>query len=299
MKQMNTGGLFQPYQSMLPNSCEPLNPEKFPENCPSLVILIFGTFSSDQFEDRGEWNIVDAALARGDRVMVARTSPASDPRRTNLDSYNEIECAVQSHESVENAVARCVQIYRQIDVVINWVDVGFDSYELGQKLLSGAASNPPSKLQLQLEEQEIARLMDRNALALFNILKAVLSKMRESAPISVSRKIFSISSTLGIVGAPGFAAYSASRWACEGMMESVGYEVQDQGIRTSIIDLGMQAPRTNSSNGAKLGVLMWELAHCQNPPLRFAFGTQAIKSVKDKLRSVVEEIEDWKYLFDE
>ncbi|KAK3044212.1 hypothetical protein LTS18_001877, partial [Coniosporium uncinatum] len=38
------------------------------------------------------------------------------------------------------------------------------------------------------------------------------------------------------------------------------------------------------------------LAHCSYPPLRLILGTYAVESIRDRLRSIIEEIEDWKYL---
>lgn len=42
--------------------------------------------------------------------------------------------------------------------------------------------------------------------------------------------------------------------------------------------------------------LVWQLGHCRFPPLRLLLGSFAVESVRDRLRSVIEEIEDWKHL---
>ena len=42
--------------------------------------------------------------------------------------------------------------------------------------------------------------------------------------------------------------------------------------------------------------LVWQLGHCRYPPLRLLLGSYAVESVRDRLRSVIEEIEDWKGL---
>ena len=42
--------------------------------------------------------------------------------------------------------------------------------------------------------------------------------------------------------------------------------------------------------------LVWQLGHCRYPPLRLLLGSFAVESVRDRLRSVIEEIEDWKHL---
>ncbi|KAI4156947.1 MAG: hypothetical protein LQ346_009124, partial [Caloplaca aetnensis] len=42
--------------------------------------------------------------------------------------------------------------------------------------------------------------------------------------------------------------------------------------------------------------LVWLLGHCRFPPLRLLLGGFAVESVRDRLRCVTEEIEDWKHL---
>ena len=46
----------------------------------------------------------------------------------------------------------------------------------------------------------------------------------------------------------------------------------------------------------KSAELVWQLAHCKYPPLRLLLGTYAVESIRDRMRSVIEEIEDWKHL---
>ncbi|KAL8659198.1 MAG: hypothetical protein Q9202_007239 [Teloschistes flavicans] len=42
--------------------------------------------------------------------------------------------------------------------------------------------------------------------------------------------------------------------------------------------------------------LVWQLGHCRFPPLRLLLGGFAVESVRDRLRCVIEEIEDWRFL---
>lgn len=42
--------------------------------------------------------------------------------------------------------------------------------------------------------------------------------------------------------------------------------------------------------------LVWQLGHCSFPPLRLLLGSYAVESMRDRLRSILEEIEDWKHL---
>ncbi len=50
------------------------------------------------------------------------------------------------------------------------------------------------------------------------------------------------------------------------------------------------------TSAVKSAELVWQLGHCKYPPLRLLLGMYAIESVRDRLRSIIEEIEDWKHL---
>lgn len=50
------------------------------------------------------------------------------------------------------------------------------------------------------------------------------------------------------------------------------------------------------TSAVKCAELVWQLAHCSYPPLRLLLGSYAIESIRDRLRSITEELEDWKHL---
>lgn len=50
------------------------------------------------------------------------------------------------------------------------------------------------------------------------------------------------------------------------------------------------------TSAVKSAELVWQLGHCRYPPLRLLLGSFAIESIRDRLRSIIEEIEDWKHL---
>jgi hypothetical protein len=155
-----------------------------------------------------------------------------------------------------------------------------------------------------------------------------------------------ISSSVQPLGVPGLGPYCASKYAVEGLIESMLYEVDGFGIRASLVEpahlrrddghigqarvngksdrlqlyghfkvlkpsqpyAGMDAPAKHAqrllqwigdhqpTSVVKAAELSWQLGHCSFPPLRLLLGTYAVESVRDRLKSVMEEIEDWKYL---
>jgi hypothetical protein len=50
------------------------------------------------------------------------------------------------------------------------------------------------------------------------------------------------------------------------------------------------------TSAVKCAELVWQLGHCSYPPLRLLLGSYAIESIRDRLKSVIEELEDWKHL---
>ncbi|KAG9879440.1 hypothetical protein KCU94_g21065, partial [Aureobasidium melanogenum] len=50
------------------------------------------------------------------------------------------------------------------------------------------------------------------------------------------------------------------------------------------------------TSAVKSAELTWQLGHCSFPPLRLLLGSFAVESIRDRLRCIIEEIEDWKHL---
>src|SRR5882724_1961370 len=67
-----------------------------------------------------------------------------------------------------------------------------------------------------------------------NVTRAVLPVMRKQR----SGHVVSISSTAGIVGQEFCSAYAASKFGLEGWMESLRFEIEPFGIRTTLVEPG-------------------------------------------------------------
>ncbi|MEJ7926296.1 SDR family oxidoreductase [Sphingobium sp. AN641] len=77
-------------------------------------------------------------------------------------------------------------------------------------------------------------ILETNLLGPFRMYKAVLPNMRARN----AGLIITISSVSGRVVAPGLGIYTASKFAVEGLAESLGYEVSGLGIDTVIVQPG-------------------------------------------------------------
>ena len=61
------------------------------------------------------------------------------------------------------------------------------------------------------------------------------------------------------------------------------------------------SPSSNNQNqpltsAARCAEVIWQLGHCSYPPLRLHLGAFAVESVRDRLRCIIEEIEEWRWL---
>lgn len=86
----------------------------------------------------------------------------------------------------------------------------------------------------QLEEKELRQVFDVNVFGTFALTKESLPLLRKSkSPI-----IISVSSMLGRLALPGLGAYIASKFALEGMFETLRHELVPFGIRVVILEPG-------------------------------------------------------------
>src|SRR2546422_1914906 len=135
---------------------------------------------------------------------------------------------VTKDESVRNAIQQIVSEAGRIDVVVNNAGYG----------LTGAFED--------LSIDEIKAQYETNFFGVIRVTQAVLPTMRKQR----SGKIVNISSGAGRLGYPGGSAYVSTKFALEGLSESMSYELEPFGIRVVLVEPGVI--RTNFSNGMVL-----------------------------------------------
>ncbi|HZX78946.1 oxidoreductase [Lysobacter sp.] len=168
------------------------------------------------------------ALSAGHNVVVTARDPArlaalsaQAPGRVlalalDVDQAGQVEAAAQA------ALSR----FGRIDVLINNAGYG----------LVGAVEETP--------DQELRAVMDTNFFGAAAMIRAVLPAMRAQR----SGAIVNISSMGGQLSFAGFGAYSASKFALEGLSEALAQEVAPFGIKVLIVEPG--AFRTDFAGGA-------------------------------------------------
>ena len=206
-------------------------------------------------------------------------------------------------------------------------------------------------------EQDLNNQFETNFFGTLNIIQLSLPYFRTNR---IHGRYLIFSSTAGALGVPGLAGYCATKYAVEGLVESMLYEVHCFNVRVTLVEPGhvrddddgesdiyiplRESPESRNSpagssapkikrfghfhikpnaskpyNGehspsghakrifqwldtkqptsaVRSAELVWQLAHCSYPPLRLLLGNYAVESIRDRLKCVTEEIEDWKFL---
>jgi NAD(P)-dependent dehydrogenase (short-subunit alcohol dehydrogenase family) len=127
-----------------------------------------------------------------------------------------IRLDVTQDNSVKEAIKKIVLDKGRIDVLVNNAGYG----------LAGAFED--------LTMEEIKSQYETNLFGVIRVTQAVLPIMRKQK----SGIIVNISSAAGRFGIPGQSAYVSSKFAIEGLSESMAYELESFGIRTVLIEPG-------------------------------------------------------------
>ncbi|CAI7629401.1 unnamed protein product [Penicillium glandicola] len=310
----------------LPSTTDPPGPQN---PAKPLVWLIFGATGH-----MGR-SLVKTALANNDLVAaVGRTYENSPAAMKELESANCIGllCDVRARETVKRVIDQTITRFGRIDIIANCSGYG----------VIGACEDQ--------DEFDIRNQFETNFTGTLNMIQLSLPHFRQRR----AGRYLIFSSTSGALGVPGLGPYCASKYAVEGLMESMLYEVDSFNIKGTLVEPGhmrrddvadMVSPsaiapnpsehhlssplplyghflvkppsepyNTSTSPAAharrmlmwlgdkqpasavKAAHLVWQLGHCSYPPLRLILGTYAVESIRDRLKCIIEEIEDWKHL---
>jgi NAD(P)-dependent dehydrogenase (short-subunit alcohol dehydrogenase family) len=162
-----------------------------------------------------EWAI--AALERGDRVAAAaRTVPALQElaRRFGEEAVLPIELDVSDRAASFAAVAHARDRFGRLDVIANCAGGGHH----------GTIE--------ELDEPGARRVMDVNFFGTLWVTQAALPVLREQG----GGHILMVSSIGGLVSNQTLGMYHATKWAVEAMSEALSKEVDQFGIKVTILE---------------------------------------------------------------
>ncbi|HEV8502446.1 MAG TPA: oxidoreductase [Casimicrobiaceae bacterium] len=249
--------------------------------------------------------IAKAVLDRGwNAAVTARDVTAIEPIVSAQPSRAlALELDVTNPNQVADVSRRALEHFGSIDVLVNNAGYGYR-----------AAVE-------EADEGDVDELFATNFFGLVAMTKALLPSMR-------ARKqgaIVNISSTAGRMAQPGSGYYSASKFAVEGLSESLRKEVGPLGIKVLVVEPGpfrtdfagrslkqsivtisdyslTAGPRrkeNDKASGRQPGdpvrgaeaIITAVLA--SNSPRRLVLGRDAVKRMRNELEKQLEELNDW------
>ncbi|MDN5200337.1 SDR family oxidoreductase [Fulvivirgaceae bacterium BMA10] len=132
------------------------------------------------------------------------------------DNLKKFQLDVQDKSSIAKTVNDVLEEFHKIDVVLN---------------NAGYGTCGPLEA---ATDQQLRRQFDVNVFGLIDVTKAVLPHFRK-----MKKGMFiNVSSIGGLVTFPTFSAYHATKWAVEGLTESLQYELNPLGITMKLIEPG-------------------------------------------------------------
>ena len=157
-------------------------------------------------------------LARGYQVFAGMRSPNEEARLKQQygERYQLLALDVTDAESIESAM-NIVQSRTdgKLSALINNAGVAY----------SGALETLPM--------HQVRSLFDVNVLGTFAMTQACIPLLRASRG-----RVVMMGSISGILAAPGLSAYSSSKFALEGLSDSLRNELKPFGIRVTILEPG-------------------------------------------------------------
>lgn len=154
--------------------------------------------------------------ARGWNVVATMRTPEQETELTQLDRMLVTRLDVQDTASIQAAVAAGRARFGRIDALIN--NAGYGAY-------GPLEVTPPEKIRRQFEV---------NVLGLLATTQALLPHFRAQR----SGTIVNISSVGGRLTFPLGTLYHGTKFAVEGLSESLHYELAPLGIRVKIVEPG-------------------------------------------------------------
>jgi NAD(P)-dependent dehydrogenase (short-subunit alcohol dehydrogenase family) len=251
--------------------------------------------------------LAQAALNRGDRVAgTVRTDAACRlfeqlaPGRAHAVLLDMTDRA-----AIHRAVTEAESLTGGIDALVNNAGYGF---------IGGVEEASDAEIRAQFEV---------NVFGAVAVIQAVLPFMRRRR----AGRIVCISSVSGLVGWPSLGIYSGSKFALEGICETLAQEVAPLGLKVILVEPGglrtdfagrsaVHAASTIADYDATaMGICKRTLAShaghepgdpnkaaaailaavdAESPPLRLVLGADAVRYTTDKLSTLMAEMETWK-----
>ncbi|MGA0557649.1 SDR family oxidoreductase [Larkinella sp. VNQ87] len=248
-------------------------------------------------------SLVKRLLNEGYQVAAtSRTVESLEKEIGKSANFLPLEVNVTDETSVSSAIAKTVEVFGTIDVVVNNAGYG----QLGTLE--------------ELSDSEARENFDTNVFGLLNVMRNVMPHLRNKK----SGHIINISSIAGFLGAfPGWGIYNATKFAVAGLTEAFSAEAKSLGIKATIVYPGYfktnfllkgslrlaenpiaeykeardlevihdtQIIGNQPGDPEKAALAFIQLAENENPPLHFFMGSDSFGMAKNKIDILLSEL---------
>ena len=253
-------------------------------------------------------HLADLALAKGDKVAATFRQQDQADEFTRKAGANGIGLVadVADEAAVKKSVADAIAFLGHLDVIVN--NAGYGSL--------GPIEEVP--------DEEVQRQFDVNVFGPLRVLRAVLPHLRERK----SGHIINITSIGGLKAFPGVGIYNASKFALEGIGESLAAQVGPLGIHVTNVEpsgfrtdwagrsatyaepaiedyrptAGQNLANIQKASGNQPGdperaaQAMFDLVRMDNPPVHLPLGKAAVKGALAKFADITKEVEQYAHI---
>ena len=249
--------------------------------------------------------LAEQVLVAGECVAATARdiSRISDLEKKYPNSAKAIPLDVTDKKQVSAAVEQAISAFGHIDVLVN---------NAGYGLVAA---------QEEASEDEIRRQLETNVFGVIHVTRAVLPHLRKQR----SGHVINMSSVAGLAGTPGLGYYNLTKFALEGLSESLALEVAHLGIHVTAIEPGpfrtdfagrsaefspdeiaeysASAGKTRTMlqnvNGTQKGdplravKAIQQVVNSENPPQHLVLGAFALNKFRNKLDQFERELKEW------
>jgi NAD(P)-dependent dehydrogenase (short-subunit alcohol dehydrogenase family) len=273
-------------------------------------------------------SLVRAILAHGDQCTAVGWTQENTPEQMlKWQDRNclGLLCDVRVRKTVEHVMKRSIEHWGRVDVIAN---------STGYGVIAACEDQ---------DDYDLRNQFSTNFLGTLHIIQISLPYFRERS----SGRYLIFSSTAGSLGVPGLGPYCATKYAVEGLIESMLYEIDVFNIKATLVEpghvrldepddniipsnytftpgtgppkprryghffikpnpsepyAGLTSPAQHARrmvqwlndrqpvSAVKSAELVWQLGHCSYPPLRLILGSYAVESIRDRMKSITEEV---------
>ncbi|MCA0754242.1 SDR family NAD(P)-dependent oxidoreductase [Paenibacillus sp. N4] len=250
--------------------------------------------------------ILKAVLETGDHVVATVRSSAQSlaDKLGNPENLEVVLLDITDEQQAIAAANQAVQKFGKIDVLVN---------NAGYGLLSAVE---------EATADEVRKNFETNVFGLLNVTRAILPHMRHKR----SGHIINISSVGGLSGYIGWGVYGSTKFAVEGLTESLALELAPLGIHATVVSPGFfrtefldassltrsdniisdyaetvgemrlfaaQANKKQPGDPVKLAKAIVKVAYAKKPPVHLPLGKDSLQRYREKTANFEKDIEAW------